>query len=550
MEQKAADLVVYCLENEGARFVFGIPGEETLAFSDALDRSEQIQFIPVRHEQGAAFMADMVGRLTGKPGVCLGTLGPGGTNLITGIADATLDRAPLVAFTGQASLDRAHKESHQYVDIVDALQPLTKWNASITSPSMIPEAVRKAFRLAQAEKPGATHLELPEDVMTKSIAGHPLPVRKYPILAPIEDDLQRASEIIREAKKPLILAGNGVIRSHAHRALRRFTAVTGLSVIHTFMGKGVMDARHPNYLFTAGLRDRDYAHGFLGEIDTVIAIGYDLVEWSPAAWNPDSRIRVVCVDTAPAETDSHYCPEVELIGDIEVILGRLEKLCGAGVVKWQTPDFGAMSRSIIAAHAIDKGLPVKPQKALYDLRELLSDDDVVISDVGAHKLWVSRFYPAYEPNTVLVSNGLATMGFALPGAIAARLVLKPSQKIVALCGDGGFLMNVQELETAKRLRLQFMVIVWTDSAYGVIEWHQKREIGRVSGTRFNNPDFLKLAEAFGVTGFRVTDAVSHYEVLQKAISTPGISMVEVPIDYRENDCLAMTLGDLVKREGV
>ena len=320
----AADLFVDCLENEGVEFVFGIPGEETLDLSEALDRSQLITFVPTRHEQGAAFMADAYGRLTGRPGVCLATLGPGASNLATGVGDATLDHAPLVALTGQTGLAGMHKETtHQFIDTVEMLRPMTKWNTRIHHPRMVPEAVRKAFSIAAAEKPGATHLELPEDVMETAVTGSPLPRGPEPMVEADPVSLLRAAEVIQGAKRPVLLVGNGVVRQQAAAALRAFCEQTGLHVITTFMGKGVLDASDPHFLFTAGLRRQDYPQGLLGRADLVVSVGYDMIEWPPSAWNPDGRQRIVCIDTVPPEIDAHFIPEVELIGDLSRILFQL-----------------------------------------------------------------------------------------------------------------------------------------------------------------------------------------------------------------------------------
>jgi acetolactate synthase I/II/III large subunit len=542
----AADVFVRCLENEGVRHVFGIPGEETLDLNEALDASSSIQFVPVRHEQGGAFMADAYGRLTGRAGVCLGTLGPGATNLVTGIADAFLDRAPVVALTGQTDLSEMHKESHQYIDVVRMMKPVTKWNARVHDPDIIPEAVRKAFAVAEREKPGATHLELPADVMELPLEADPVPRRAPTLSEPVAAELHRAAELLQLAERPVILAGNGVARQNAAGALRRFVQQTGLNVITTFMGKGVVDADDEHALFTAGLSAQDYPKGFMGQADLVVCIGYDLVEWSPVNWNPKRDRRVICIDTTPAESDAHYVPDVELTGDISHILTHLGNLVSEKPpAHVDAPDYGQMIRDALESHS-DDGFPVKPQRVLRDLRALMGPNDLLISDVGAHKLWISRLWPAHEPNTVLISNGAAAMGFALPAAVAARMVLPKDRRVVTISGDGGFLMNVQELETAKRLGLAFVNIVWSDSAYGVIEVHQQRKFGHLAGTKFTNPDLVKLAESFGVAGMRVAAADDVAPTIERALSLDVPSVVEIPIDYRENRKFSMNLADLVK----
>ena len=543
--RSAADLFVECLENEKVEYVFGIPGEETLDLSEALDQSQQITFVPTRHEQGAAFMADAYGRLTGRPGVCLATLGPGATNLATGIGDATLDYAPLVALTGQTTLAGMHKATtHQFIDTVEMLRPMTKWNTRIHDPRMVAEAVRKAFSIATAEKPGATHLELPADVMEASVTGRPMLRGPEPIPAADPVGLLRAAELLQAASRPVLLVGNGVVRQGAAQALRDLCAQTGLHAITTFMGKGVLDAADPHFLFTAGLSNQDYPHGLLGRADLVVCVGYDMIEWPPSAWNPDGRQRIVCIDTVAPEIDAHFVPEVELIGDLSIILFQLARLLeGKPAQHFETRPYREAMHRVLDS-GTDADFPVKPQRVLRDLREVLAADDIVISDVGAHKLWVSRFWETREPNTVLISNGFAAMGFALPAAIAAALASRGRRKIVCICGDGGFLMNVQELETAKRLGLPFVVLVWSDGGYGLIEMHQRRRYGHVAGTRFDNPDFVGLARSFGVEGLRAAKAGDVKPLLARALQHPGPVVIDIPIDYGENEKLGIDLWQL------
>ena len=547
----AAELFVRCLENEGVQYVFGIPGEETLDLNDAIDHSETVSFVPVRHEQGGAFMADAYGRLTGRAGVCLGTLGPGATTIVPGLADAFLDRAPVVALTGQTGLSEMHKESHQYIDIVRMMKPVTKWNARVHDPEIIPEAVRKAFALAEREKPGATHLELPDDVMEAEVAGTPVPRRPSPLVEPLAAELHRAAELLQSCERPVVLAGNGVVRQQAAPELRRFCEQTGLNVITTFMGKGVTDADDPHTLFTAGLRAQDYPKGFMGKADLVVCVGYDLVEWAPANWNPRADRRIICIDTVAAEIDEHYVPDVELTGGLGTILTHLGNLVSAKPpARLAAPPYRELFQ-IALEQGSDDSFPVKPQRVLRDLREIMAPDDVLISDVGAHKLWISRLWPAHQPNTVLISNGAAAMGFAVPAAIAAKLVLPRERHVVTISGDGGFLMNVQELETAKRLGLAIVNLVWTDSAFGVIELHQMRKFGRLAGTKFTNPDLVALAESFGIAGLRVESADDLVPTLRRAFELDTSCVVEIPIDYRENVRFSERIGDIRKvEEGV
>src|SRR3954463_15738280 len=438
--RRASDVFVECLEAEGVKHVFGIPGEETLDLNESLPDSS-VEFVPVRHEQGGAYIADVYGRLTGHAGVCLGTLGPGAMNLVTAVADAFLDRAPLVALTGQADLERMHKESHQYVDVIEVMRPITKWNARLNDAAIIPEVVRKAFKVAESEKPGATHIELPEDVMESEVDAEPLPRRKPVQPEPAARELLRAADLIRGALNPVALAGNGAVRAGAAPALREFVRATGIPVAETFMGKGLLDPTDgPKALGSVGLQAGDYKMAGFEEADVVIAIGYDLVEQSPETWNPARDKTIICIDSLPAEIDQYYVPEVELVGDIYHVLSRLSEECR------HVPHSGgsARLRDVVLGRfeaAKDDGqFPMQPPRALYEIRKALGRNDILVSDVGLHKLWIGRMFPAYEPNTVLIANGLAGMGFAVPAAIAAKLV-HPDRKVVAVNGDGGFLMN-------------------------------------------------------------------------------------------------------------
>ena len=560
IHRTAADLVVACLEAEACEFVFSVPGEETLDLLESLSRSETIRHITTRHEQGAAFMADVYGRLTGRAAVAMATLGPGATNLLTGIADAYLDRAPVVAITGQASSEKLHKEAHQVVDIVDMFKPVTKWNARIERTAVIPEIVRKAFRLATLAKPGPTHIELPENIAGTELAADdplkPLTPGKAYFPEPSHDAIAHAARLINEAKRPIILAGNGVLRRRASGELRAFAKGLHLPVAATFMGKGAIDDRSHLSLMAVGLQARDHVLTGFDRADLVIAVGYDLVEYAPAYWNPDGVKRIIHVDTQPAEVDGDYQPEIELIGDIG---GALQELLAAtlpggvgGRSATQRHESRetlvhadlrtAMLADLLAGESND-GYPITPQRAIFDLRRALGPKDIVVSDVGAHKIWAARLYQAYEPNTVLISNGFASMGIALPGAIAAKLV-HPDRHVVALCGDGGFLMNSQELETAKRIGAGIVVVIWRDNGYGLIDWKQRNAFGRPFGVEFDNPDFVDYARSFGIPGFRPTSADDLYPTLMRALETPGPSVVDVPIDYAENVRLTERLGAL------
>ena len=539
-ERKASEVFVECLEAEGVRYVFGIPGEETLDLNESLADSS-IEFVPVRHEQGGAYMADAYGRLTGRAGVCLGTLGPGATNLVTAVADAFLDRAPLVALTGQSDIERMHKESHQYIDLIGIMRPIVKWNARVASPEIIPEVVRKAFAVAESEKPGATHLELPEDVMQRPLDASPIP-RHAPVQPePGGKELQRAADLIDAARNPLALAGNGAIRGHAARALRAFVHNTGIPVAETFMAKGLVDYEDPKALGTVGLQARDYEMAGFDEADLVIAIGYDLVEHSPKHWNPRRDKQIIVIDSIAAEVDQNFVPDVELIGDIAHVLARLAAGCSrsqttAGTSRLHEVVMGALSEA-----RDDDHFPMRPPRVLWDIRGALGRNDILVSDVGLHKLWIGRMFPAHEPGTVLIANGLAGMGFALPTAIGAKLV-HPDRKVVAVSGDGGFLMNNQELETAVRLRTAVVNIIWENAQFGSIVWKQDKRFGRHFGVDFGNPDFVKLAEAFGLPAWRCSSADDFPRLLAGALAKDTPSLIVVPIDYSIDVAISETLG--------
>ncbi|HET9846580.1 MAG TPA: acetolactate synthase large subunit [Nitrospira sp.] len=533
---KAAELLVRCLENEGVNLVFGLPGEETLELTDALLGS-RTRFIEARHEQGAAFMADVYGRLSGKAGVCLSTLGPGATNLLTGVADAFLDRAPLVAITGQASLNRRHKESHQYIDVMSMFKPVTKWSASIPKAEVIPEAVRKAFKIAQTEKPGATHLELPEDVAEEQIGDssqlQPLFVQAPVMPEPSPAQVARAVRTISGAQRPVILAGNGVIRSRAHDAVREFARRVHIPVLHTFMAKGTLPDSEPLSLYTIGLLARDYTSAVMEQADVVIAIGFDFVEYAPCFWNPHRDKRIVHIDGSPAEVDEHYIVEVGLLGDLRHSLD----LIGAAVPPFDL-SWSSLSRKTVldgfeAEVAGSPSWPLRPQHLMRELRAGLRPDDLVICDVGAHKLWMARMFPCEVPNSCIISNGFAAMGIALPGAIAAKLSF-PERRVVAVTGDGGFLMNSQELETAVRLALPLVVLVWRDNGYGVIRWKQQLRFGRTAAVEFGNPDLMRYAQSFGAIGYRVTEPSELLPILEDALNSKVPAVIDCPVDYAEN----------------
>ncbi len=540
-----AELLVRCLENEGLEHMFGVPGEENLALLDALLNSK-IHFLQTRHEQGAAFMANVQGRLTGKASVCLATLGPGATNLLTGVADANMDRAPLVAITAQAGTERFHKESHQYLDLISLFRPAVKWNAQLVRPEVVPEAVRKAFKVAQTEKPGATHLDLPEDVADAEAPPglEPLvPQQPFPT-EPLDQQIERAAKIISEARDPIVLAGNGVARGRASEALRHFAETLGIPVVETFMGKGSVPDTHPLCLGTVGLQEHDYISCGLDRADVIICVGYDLVEYAPARWNPRRDKRIVHIDPSPAEVDAAYQVAVGVQGGIAASLMRIAERASARGDSSTIRGAGALREIIqneFRAEAEGDSFPLKPQRVVRALREVLGDNDILISDVGAHKLWIARMYACAGPNTCIISNGFASMGIALPGAIGAKL-LYPDRRVLAACGDGGFLMTVQELETAVRAGTCFVSLIFEDSGYGVIKWNQLKRYGRPAFANFGNPDFAALAESFGCRGYKITAAQELVPTLEEAFRQRVPAVVACPVDYGENLRLTEKLG--------
>ena len=539
---KAAKVFVKCLENEEVEYIFGIPGEENLDLMDALVDSD-IKFITTRHEQGAAFMADVYGRLTGRAGVCLSTLGPGATNLITGVADANMDHAPVVAIAGQAGTTRMHKESHQVLDLVDIFRPITKYSSRILTPIIIPEVLRKAFKLAQAEKAGATFVEFPENLAKLDIEEMPLPFVHPHAPEPPQERVEYAAELISEARHPMILAGNGVIRSLAWKHLADFAEQLNIPVVNTFMAKGVIPFKHPMALGSAGLQANDYVSCGFDRADLVICIGYDLVEYHPYLWHPTKDRKIIHIDATHAEVDQAYPVNVGVVGDIKHSLMRIAELA--------TPHEGHLMRPLREAlieemnqHSEDMEFPVKPQKIIWDLRTAMELEDIVICDVGAHKMWMARMFRCEHPNTCIISNGFASMGIAVPGAVAAKMVY-PERNIVAVTGDAGFMMNSQEIETAVRYQLPIVVLIWNDSGYGLIEWKQMNEFGRTSNVDFKNPDFVKYAESFGALGFRVNKTEELLPTLEKALASRQVCIIDCPVDYRENIKLTEKLGEMV-----
>ncbi|GGH78142.1 acetolactate synthase-1/2/3 large subunit [Pullulanibacillus pueri] len=542
---RSAEFFVKCLENEGVHYIFGVPGEENIDVMDALLDSN-IEFITTRHETGAAFMASAMGRLTGQPGVCLSTLGPGATNMVTGVATGNMDQTPMVAIVGQADMNRLHKESHQAYDLVSMYNPVTKWGARIPTPETISEIVRKAFKVAKDEKPGATLIEFPEDVAKAeseatsaalAIADNDEPMGTH-------ESIQGAAELIKTAEFPVILVGNGVTRLHASEELVRFAEKIQAPVAETFMGKGAISWEHSLSLMTVGLSDKDYVSCVLDQADLILSIGYDMAEMPPTRWDPSGKIPVLHIDTKNAEVDASYRVVETLCGDIKKNLAALTEVVPK---RDQAPEIIKKVRDRILeefhSFAEDTHFPVKPQKIIHDLRTVMNPEDIALSDVGAHKMWMARMFHCYQPNTCLISNGLASMGVAVPGAIGAKLT-HPDKKVVAVCGDGGFLMTGMELETAVRLNLSIVILIWRDNGYGLIEWKQRKAFQRTSHIEFGDPDFVKLAESFGAKGLRVERTEELQSILREALEHDGPVVVECPVDYSENMKLTKRLAQL------
>ncbi len=547
---KASELFVRCLEAEGVEYIFGVPGEENADFMMALEHSQRIRFVLTRHEQGAAFMAEVYGRLTGHTAGCLGTLGPGATNLITGVADSNMDRAPMLVLTGQGSTARLHKESHQIMDVVEMFRPVTKWATTVYNARTIPEIVRKAVRVARSEKPGAVHIELPEDIAKHAVEAQPMTARRYRRPGPDDKIVDRAFALLAGAKRPVIVAGNGTIRKRASKQLRAFCAQTGIGVLSTFMAKGAVDMDADYCLYTIGLGAKDIPTLAIDQADLVIALGFDMVEYHPRLWNPCADKTIIHADFLPAEIDEFYNPEVELVGDLAHTLWMLnERLRQRGVPEFETTVRDDVRRRMqleLATHAKDdtRG-SIRPQRMLWDARQVLGPEDILLSDVGAHKMWIARHFHCHEPNTCLIPNGFCSMGFALPGAIAASLV-HPDRRVLGIAGDAGFLMNVQEMETARRLNANLAMLVWEDKEYGLIAWKQQSEFGRHTDLSFGNPDWLLLARSFGWHGHLVDASAEFAQTLEWALTEQGPSLIVAPVDYRENMLLNERLGDLTQ----
>jgi len=523
----AADLLVACLEREGVEHVFGLPGEEMEELLFSL-RDSELTFVPVRHEQGAAFMADVHGRLTGEAGVCLATLGPGATNLLTGVADAHLDKSPLVAITAQGGLERLHQESHQAIDVLGTFEPVTKWNTQLDSPDIVHESVRKAFKLAEYEKPGATHLELPEDVAGAETEDRPLE-RHDPsgFAAPNPDSLERVHEKLRAADRPVVIAGNGAVRTPAATPLREFVDATDIPVVSTYMGKGAISDADDRSLMTLDSGAHGEAANAIAEADLLLTVGYDIAEHDPGSWSHDEA-EIVHLDSEPAEVYEAYNPNVEVVADIERTLQQLADWAGSERPSFDTDWYADLREHIVAD--VDREPASEPPFTVRDvlplLRDAMAPEDVLISDVGSHKMAIAQNFPTYEPNTCIISNGLASMGIAVPGGLAADLA--SDANVVAATGDGGFLMNAAEIETATRLGCGYTIVVFVDDDYGLISENQRDHTGESFGTGLTNPNLVAFAESFGIDGYRPESAQALRDAFEAAIGG-DMALIEIPV---------------------
>ena len=544
---KASDLFLQCLEAQGVDRIFGVPGEENADIMISLLNS-RIEFITCRHEQSASFMAGMYGHLTGKPGVCLATLGPGATNLLTGVANSNMDHAPVVAILGQASTHRLHKESHQNMDAVNMYQSASKWATSIRDADSIPEVVRKAFKLAAASKPGATVIEVPEDIAKMEVEAAPLPAPNQDYEeCPSPKQVHKALALLAASETPILLVGGGCVREACDSEVTAFVERTGMYAAATFMGKGALSAQHDHSLFCVGMGMKDIALEAFDAADLVICAGYDMVEWPPARWNEKQDKKIIHIDTLPAEVDQNYIPDVELIGNVTGALHMLNERLDDAHQK-STPAFAGVRQRIqgeLDEHCHDSDFPVKPQRILWDLRAVMAADDILISDVGAHKMWVARQYPTYQSNTCFISNGFCSMAGSIPGAFAAKQ-LHPVKNVVALCGDGGFMMSIQAIPTAVRYGVAFTVLLWEDDFYGLIKWKQESHYDKFSNVALHNPDLVALSQAFGCHAIRITAADQMQDALKQAFTNKDKpTVIVVPVDYSENMKLTKHLGEIV-----
>ncbi len=543
-KQKASDLFIECLEAEGCEYIFGVPGEENLDFLDSLSRSDKIKLVLTRHEQGAGFMASTYGRHTGKTGVCVATLGPGATNFVTAAAYAQLGGMPMLMITGQKPIKKSKQGRFQILDVVSMMEPITKFTHQLASADNIPSRVREAYRLAEEEKPGAVHLELPEDIADEHTDSRPIPrsLARRPSAEP--KAVRQAVEAIEAAKAPVLVIGAGANRKMTGRMLRQFVEKTGIPFLTTQMGKGVIDERHPLFLGCAALSAGDFVHRAVEDSDCIINVGHDVIEKPPFFMRndqdgdvgDDSPPTVIHVSTKTAEVDPVYFPQIEVIGDIANAIWQIkEDIVPQG--RWQFDhmlEYHKAELEHTGKLAEDARFPIFPPHLVQQVRDSMPEDGIICLDNGVYKIWFARGYTAYLPNTVLLDNALATMGAGLPSAMMSAM-LYPERKVMAICGDGGFMMNDQEMETAVRLGLNLTVLILNDSSYGMIRWKQANMGFEDWGLTYGNPDFVKFAESFGAHGHRIESSDHLRETLAHCRDTPGVHLIDCPVDYSEND---------------
>jgi len=532
---KASDLFIKCLEEEGVEYVFGVPGEENLDFLESLRQSDSIKLILTRHEQGAGFMAATYGRHTGNTGVCLATLGPGATNFVTAAAYAQLGGMPMMMITGQKPIKKSKQGRFQILDVVAMMGPITKYTHQLASSDNIPSRVREAFRLAEEEKPGAVHLELPEDIADEQTTSKPLKASIH--RRPNADDkaVRAALQRIEAARSPVLVIGAGANRKMTGKMLGEFVDKTGIPFVTTQLGKGVLDETDARFLGCAALSAGDFVHKALESADLIINVGHDVIE-KPPFFMQQGGTEVIHLSTKSAEVDPVYFPQVEVIGDIANAIWQIKE----AIVPSASWDFAPMlkARAAELAHTAslhdDMRFPVFPPCLVKRIREVMPDDGIICLDNGVYKIWFARNYAARAPNTVLLDNALATMGAGLPSAMASVMVY-PGRKVMAICGDGGFMMNSQEMETAVRLGLNITVLILNDNSYGMIRWKQANMGFEDWGLTYGNPDFVKYAEAYGANGHRVESAEQLPDLLRHCLDTPGVHLIDCPVDYSDND---------------
>ncbi|PWI48497.1 acetolactate synthase large subunit [Candidatus Heimdallarchaeota archaeon B3_Heim] len=540
---KASDLLVKALENEGVKYIFGVPGEENLDFLESL-RTSSISLILTRHEQAAGFMAATYGRLTGKTGVCLSTLGPGATNFVTAAAYAQLGAMPMLMLTGQKPIKQSKQGQFQIVDIVHMMQPLTKYTKQIVNGNTIPAIVREAFRIAEEERPGAVHIELPEDIAREDTSCRIFPVSQVRRPTAEIKAIQTAVRMLEQAKRPLIVIGAGANRKRTQNMLREFVDKTGIPFINTQMGKGVIDERHPQYLGTTALSFQDYIHCAINHADLILNVGHDVVEKPPFIMDERNPVQVIHINFLSAAVDEVYFPQLEVIGDIANSIWQIKEQI---IPQDWDFEYFLQVKSHLETHIAEgeslENFPLYPQKIVGEVRDAMPSDGIICLDNGVYKIWFARNYKAHNPNSVLLDNALATMGAGLPSAIGAKLV-HPTKRIMAILGDGGFMMNSQELETAVRMKLDLVILILNDSAYGMIKWKQSAMGFTNFGLGFSNPDFCKYAESYGATGYKLQPEDDLHVVLKQKLNTPGVHLIDVPVDYSDNErVLIQELGE-------